>query len=608
MKNSTTSKRSTGSDTATKKNESSHRWLNLTHILGDKAPVKENLMLAYWGHPEPRITGLTLKIMGVNAAALLMLLIGILYLGQYQNELIKAKLETFGAEVQLISAAVSEAAIMEPDRPAWQAFDDNEPLKPELSESKARQMAHRFGRMTNRRIYIFDHSGQLIADSTKLDGPGGKIDVVALDPPIEKDQEGTLKTLKDMAGWVLKLLPQRQTLPLYRETNSQNAQDYTDALYALNGANSISVWHNRAKKIILSAASPVRYNDGIAGAILMTRLGHDIEQDIGKVWLNILVIFGGTLVITTLLSIYLSGVIARPLRRLAKAAETVRAGKSGAVEIPDLSARNDEIGELSIALRQMTNALWERMSAIEHFAADVSHELKNPLTSLRSAVETLSIVKTPEDKQKLMGIITHDLERLDRLISDISKASRLDTELSREALQNVDLKTVLYRLVERHKDPLERKQTGNIKNLQWSNTARIENHTLILIGPEDSNITVPGRDTRLTQVFENLITNALSFSPENGKVIISVSQRMHHVLITVEDQGPGIPESKLETVFERFYSERPQHEEYGQHSGLGLSICRQIINALGGRISAENAKDAKGNVTGARFSIILPSL
>jgi len=564
--------------------------------------------MAYWGHPEPRITGLTLKIMGVNAAALIMLLLGILYLGQYQNELIEAKLETFNAEVQLIAAAIGEGASIKPDIPAWQPIEETKDstYSPILSEIKTRKMGYRFGQMSGRQIYIFNTEGKMIADSSKLDGPGGEIDVTPLAPPDAKPQNDTPNTLKKMARWVLKIFTQRKELPRYPETNLKHAKHHPNVLDAINGSGSISVWNNNEKQIILSTTAPIRNNGTIIGGILMNRRGHDIEEDLGKVWSNILIIFSGTLVITTILSIYLSGVIARPLRKLAKAAEAVRRGKSKAAEIPDLSDRNDEIGELSIALRQMTNALWERMDTIENFAADVSHELKNPLTSLRSAIETLTIVKDEAKQNKLMRIIEHDLERLDRLISDISMASRLDAELSREATETVNLKTVLNNLIERYKTPLERSKEQN--SATWDNKATLENQTITLDSSENKDIIVPGRESRLTQVFENLIVNALSFSPENGTITISVKPKLGHVIITIEDQGPGIPETKLETIFDRFYSERPDHEQYGQHSGLGLSICRQIIFALDGRITAENITDQNTEVTGARFSIILPSL
>ncbi len=245
------------------------------------------------------------------------------------------------------------------------------------------------------------------------------------------------------------------------------------------------------------------------------------------------------------------------------------------------------------------------MDSIENFAADVAHELKNPLTSLRSAIETAFIVKSQTDRERLQKVILHDLDRVNRLISDISKASRLDAELSREAFETIDLTAALSGLFDAYKTPLERSKERNISGVD---IVKIDETELRLSMLKDTTIQVWGLETRLIQVFENLISNAVSFSPEGGVVQINVSLQGPLVRITVEDQGPGIPENRLDTIFERFYSERPQHEDYGHHSGLGLSICRQIISAHQGRIFAENIKDATGNVKGARFVVILNSL
>jgi two-component system sensor histidine kinase ChvG len=234
------------------------------------------------------------------------------------------------------------------------------------------------------------------------------------------------------------------------------------------------------------------------------------------------------------------------------------------------------------------------MDMIESFAADVAHELKNPLTSLRSAVETVAIVKTSADRDRLMEIIQHDVQRLDRLISDISKASRLDAELSRDEIGSVDLCQLLESLADARKNPLERRGAKKSPNA----VIRVD-------APENRKVVVRGNEGRLVQVFENLIGNALSFSPEGGTVTVRVIPDKRRVRIEIEDQGPGIPPSKLEEIFERFYSERPREEKYGSHSGLGLSIAKQIILAHGGEIYAENARDSEGTVTGACFTVVL---
>ncbi len=519
----------------------------------------------------------------MNAIALIILLGGILYLGQYQKGLIETKLETFEAEIELLSAAISEGAIEESEG------------KARLRPDQAKNMTRRLSLTSGKRIRLFDNQGQLIVDSAALLSPEELQHIASLYQGAEMLY--TVQVLKNMADFIIGLLPDRRVLPFYPNVRSKKAADYPDVPVALTGQISLSAWHNFDESIFLSAAAPLHTDRYLAGAVLLTREGKDIEDDIGKVWLDVLRVFLATLLVTILLSIYLSGVIARPLRNLASAAEAVRRGEAS--EIPDLSHRHDEIGELSIVLRDMTNALWERMDSIEAFAADVAHELKNPLTSLRSAIETAAIVKKKADRDKLFGIIMHDFERLDRLISDISNASRLDAELSREAFQAVNIKEALSQLIDIYKNPLERKKSVA------SNKVKIEDVEVQLNLPAGGDIYVSGIESRLVQVFENLISNAASFSSKGKVVSINVRQKERHVHIEVEDEGPGIPDKKLETIFERFYSERPEHEDYGRHSGLGLSICRQIITAHQGRIYAENIKNKSGKVKGARFNVVL---
>jgi two-component system sensor histidine kinase ChvG len=261
--------------------------------------------------------------------------------------------------------------------------------------------------------------------------------------------------------------------------------------------------------------------------------------------------------------------------------------------IPDMSRRGDEIGELSGALKEMTEALWQRLDAIERFAADVSHEIKNPLTSLKSAIETAARIKDPVQQQRLMSIVLEDIARIDRLIGDISSASRLDTELSRAEAQPIDVASMLQALVEMHAATVN--DDGPRIELDVGSRALI----------------VQGLEDRLGQVFRNIIANAASFSPPGGSIRITARQRKdpargETVEVTFDDEGPGIPEDKREAIFERFYSERPKGEKFGTHSGLGLSISRQIVNAHGGAISAENRRDATGRVVGARFIVRLP--
>jgi two-component system sensor histidine kinase ChvG len=300
--------------------------------------------------------------------------------------------------------------------------------------------------------------------------------------------------------------------------------------------------------------------------------------------------------VMVLLSVLLARTIAGPVRRLADAAETVRRRIKSREEIPDFTYRRDEIGELSGALREMTNSMYSRIEAIESFAADVAHELKNPLTSLRSAVETMPLARTPESRARLLAVIEHDVRRLDRLISDVSDASRLDAELQRQDASPVDLTRLLRTVV------------------TVANEVRRDDGVTITLGFEGgvpNSFIVPGHDSRLGQVIDNLIENARSFSPPNGRVRITAKRLRNTVEITVDDDGPGIAPEAMERIFERFYTDRP-HQGFGQNSGLGLSISRQIVEAHGGRIRAENrmgvSEEDGPKVLGARLVVRLPAM
>jgi two-component system sensor histidine kinase ChvG len=560
-----------------------HRWFRLTGVRPDLKELDQILDL-YWGGPERRLTGITVRIIAVNATALLILMLGILYLGQYQNAMIEARLQTFKSELDLIAASISQS-INKPLAAADPVQNTTQTLIANLSFT------------SRQRITVLSPDGTIVSDSFSL----LKTNHSDFFGNSTKASFHSIQVLKDMAAFVLGLLPERETLPPYREITAANTETSPDVLSAQQGDVSLSVWKTGDNQLVLTAAAPLYKNNQIYGILLLTREGQDIKNSIGEVWLNVLKVFGITLFFTILLSIYLSGVIARPLRKLAKAAEAVRLGQAQAEDIPDLSQRQDEIGELSVVLRQMTRALWERMDATEQFAADVAHELKNPLTSLRSAFETLGVVKTEADRNRLMEIIRHDMTRLDRLITDISKASRLDAELSREAFQKLNITKLLQFFIDGYASPLERQNTPITKQQRKIQTGGV---TLIL-NTDSESLFVWGIESRLGQVFENLISNAISFSPPGGEIVIALTSTRQKICITVEDQGPGIPPSKLETIFERFYSQRPHHEEFGTHSGLGLSICKQIIEAHGGEIFAQNIKNPDDTITGARFTVTL---
>jgi two-component system sensor histidine kinase ChvG len=325
------------------------------------------------------------------------------------------------------------------------------------------------------------------------------------------------------------------------------------------------------------------------GTVLLTSEADAVDRAVFAIRISILGLFALALALTVLVSVYLAGTIANPILRLAGAAALMREGRARGGALPEkITDRNDEIGELARALDGSAKALWSRMDAIERFAADVAHEIKNPLSSIRSAIETLTRVEDPTRASRLLSIVTQDVARLDRLITDISDSSRLDSELSRTRMEIIDLAPILGTLNEMH--DATRKATGPI---------------MVLDAPP-MGLMVRGVESRLVQVLRNLIGNAISFSPENGHIWLRGRETGGIIELAVEDEGPGIPDGKLDDIFDRFYSERPTSEQFGSHSGLGLSISRQIVEAHQGRISAENRRDTEGNIIGARFVIRLP--
>jgi len=587
MTASTKSKHSTESDTAIRK---TNRWFRTVTHRGDIDQIFD----LYWGGKERRITKLTLKIMGVNVIALIALIFGVVYLSKYNTTLVSSKLEHFETELKLVTAAVTEGALKKEVT--------NEGTIVFLSKSDAEILSARLAATLDKRILIFDKNERMVVDTEIFIAKNNVKPIFQ----VIKDKERKLESveiIKDTAAWIISFFPNHNVLSSFQGIESKYAEDYLDAMEAYKKKLSMTPWMSGSKRnLVLTAAMPMLdQSRNVIGAVMMVSDGEDINHALGDAWFNILKIFLLTLFITILLSIYLSGVIARPLRKLASAAENVRKGKLKHTEIPDMSDRKDEIGELSIVLRDMTNALWDRMDTIEAFAADVSHEIKNPLTSLKSAVETAFIVKNKEDMDKLLEIIKHDIERLDRLISDISNASRLDAELSREMFDKIDMKALLRHLLDSYKSPLEREA----ENSHNSDEALKDGILITLDMADHADIFVRGSEGRLIQVFQNIISNAISFAPIKTTIKILVTLKGNRVTIAIEDEGSGIPENQLENVFGRFYSERPEHEKYGQHSGLGLSICKQIITAHNGIIYAENNKDRDGNVIGARFIVIL---
>jgi two-component system, OmpR family, sensor histidine kinase ChvG len=524
------------------------------------------------------ISPLTRRILAVNVLALALLAGGFLYLGKYQASLIGQQIESLKTQGQVFAAALGESAV-------WDSADEGEVLLPDL----ARQTLRRVVEPTRARARLFDVKGDILADSRVLRGPGDTVQVHELPAP---KTTGPIMRFSDLAyDWIVDKLPRRTRYPIYRENASERADDYPEVTRALGGESASAIRSDPATGgLILSVAVPIQQYKQVLGAIMLSTGSGEIEEEVRTVRLELLRIFSVALLVTVLLSFYLAGTIVRPIRRLAGAAERAR-GRRARVEIPDFTRRGDEIGDLSGSLREMTDALWQRMSAIESFAADVAHEIKNPLSSLRSAVETAVRIEDPVKQRRLMAIILDDVERLDRLITDISDASRLDAELSRLEVAPIDIGAMLEALADLH------------ESTRMAGAPRL----VLELNNRSRPLIVPGIETRLSQVFRNLIANAISFSPPLGEIRLSAGHDGRAVLITVEDQGPGIPEEKLMAIFDRFYTERPVGEKFGTHSGLGLSISKQIVQAHRGMIWAENRSDAGGGDEGARFCILLPA-
>jgi two-component system sensor histidine kinase ChvG len=520
---------------------------------------------------------LTRRILTLNILAIMIPIAGLLYLDDYRNNLVDSRLSALRTQAELFAGALGTIGV------STGSLGD-EHLVPETVRHTVRRLVD----VSKVRARLFDAEGKLLADSFKMTGSAGNIEIEVLAPKAQQNLVGNLVT--DIYEWVVNKLPGGRSLPIYREPADQEAADYPEAQRALVGETVTMVRSDGEGGMVLSVAVPVQRYRQVLGALMVSTDGREIEDSVRGVRLAILRVFGIALAITIVLSLYFAGTIARPIHRLAEAAERVRRGQGRKTTIPDFTHRHDEIGDLSGALRDMTQTLLERMDAIERFAADVAHEIKNPLTSLRSAVETVARIEDPAQQRKLMAIILDDVQRLNRLISDISDASRLDAELSRAETEPVDLGRMLAMLAEMHRATAD------------GEAPRIE-----LDLAHHQSLEVIGIESRLVQVMRNLIANAISFSPPGGRIRIGAARRGQTIRIVVEDQGPGIPPDKLEAIFERFYSERPRTEKFGSHSGLGLSISKQIVETHGGRILAENLLDGSGEIAGARFVIELPS-
>ena len=549
-------------------------------------------------------SSLTRRILFFNVAATVVLVGGILYLNQFREGLIDARVESLLTQGEIIAGAISASASVDtnsitinPEKllelqagqsitPAPNDEDLSFPINPERVAPVLRRLIS----PTRTRARLFDADANLLLDSRHLYSRG---QVLRFDlPPVTPETQTWGEWFTSMFNRML----QPSSLPQYKEAPGGDGSIYPEVMNALTGVRGAVVRVTEKGELIVSVAVPVQRFRAVLGVLLLSTQAGDIDKIVHAERLAIMRVFGIATLVNIVLSLLLSSTIATPLRRLSAAAIRVRRGARTREEIPDFSARQDEIGNLSIALREMTTALYDRIDAIESFAADVSHELKNPLTSLRSAVETLPRAKTEESKQRLTEIIFHDVRRLDRLISDISDASRLDAELARADAEPLDLDVLMKGLVDISRQISTKKKSVAIDYVADRKAG------------SKTSFVVNGHDLRLSQIVTNLIENARSFvSEESGRITVRLSRHKDRCLVQVEDNGPGIQAEDIDRIFERFYTDRPASEGFGQNSGLGLSISRQIAEAHGGSLRAENVVDKYGVISGARFTLSLPA-
>jgi len=538
-------------------------------------------------------SSLTRRIITLNLAGLLVLVVGILYLNQWRAGLIDARVQSLRVQGEIIAAAIAASATVDsdvisinPDRllelQSGGAFSPLSYFDPTLefpiNPERVAPLLRNLITPTGTRARIYDQGGLMILDSDNIYGRGEVIRATA-DPG--KNQNFFLW---DWWNAILAWVP-GDNFPLYQDYGIDEGRRYPEVDSALQGAPADFVRVDAQGRLVVSVAVPVQRQRAIVGVILLSTAPGDIDSVVAQERWGILRIALIAAAVQVALSLLLAGTIAGPMRRLSEAAERVQTAGNARAEIPDFTDRPDEIGHLSGALRQMTDALYNRIEAIERFAADVAHELKNPLTSLRSAVETLPRAKREEDRERLNAIIQHDVRRLDRLISDISNASRLDAELARESVERVDVEKLAEAMVSMQADMASDRQVA-VELVKRSGR---------------NNAIANGHESRLAQVFANLIDNAVSFSPEGSTVRVALATDPEFITITVSDEGPGIT-GDVTRIFQRFYTDRPDTENFGNHSGLGLSISKQIVEAHKGTIKAANRKDGHGAV----FTVVLP--
>ena len=497
---------------------------------------------------------LTARILAVNLIPLLVLAGSLFFLDSYRRQLLDERFKLARIEAQITAEALAGA-----------------------TRERQEALLSQIGREQRMRLRMYDSAGVLIADSFERDEPTFSFDDPVAEPFLE-----------DLARWTdnaVNFAVGAPSAPPYVEPDATEADNWPElARVRQQGLSQIELRGAPDGTPVINAAAPV----GINGAsLLTTRNAVDITQAVRNARSNLMTIILLALVVSTILSLYLANTIIEPLRRLVRATSLVRLGREREVEVPRMDERADEIGLLARAVSDMTATLRHRIDAVEAFAADVAHEIKNPLASLRSATESLPKVEDAELRAQLVTIAAHDVRRIDRLVSEISEASRIDAELSRATFEPVELGQLFANVVARKMERSENRGCA------------------ITIDLNTSNDLVMGVPLRLERIAENLVDNAVSFSPEGGRIVMTIARANGRVSATVCDEGPGIPEAEREKVFRRFHSHRPEGEEYGNHSGLGLAIGRAIAEAHGGSLTVAGTSNP---LSGACLVLELPAM
>ena len=589
----------------------------ITKALADPRALLQRLRLYIVSGPLVGFFTRTLqrRIILANTIGLAILLGGIFYLIQYHAWLIDAKRESLRAQGEIIAAAIAANAsletgriVLDPDRlpeieGSKSPFRDDgfAALQLSIAPERVTPMLKRLVPATDTRARVYAHDGTLIIDTAQLlRGQAGHAEPGS-------EYHGRVKVKNNWTKFLAWLM--RGELPVYREIGSANGTAYPEVRMALSGSTTPMLLVNEKGEQIVSMAVPIQYRKAVQGVLLLSTRPGEIDEVLSEER-NVIIALALTAFAATLLaSFLLARTIAGPMRRLSEVAENVSRNIKARDELPELAHRADEVGQMATAFREMTASLHRRIEASERFAQDVAHELKNPLTAARSTAEALAYAKSPEQQTELVEQIQGELKRLNKLITDVANASRLDAELALQETEPVDMREVLDGVANVFRDILGGEGPRIVLNIAPS--------------LDSSAYVVRGLEERLSRVITNLLDNAISFSPANGVVRMSARRSGSEIEVVVQDEGPGIPANKLEDIFKRFYSDRPQTDRtVGKNSGLGLSISREIVNAYGGRIWATNRNgkasaawpDAAGprdpgatEVAGAAFVVRLPA-